>query len=152
VLIIFICLFIYIFFIFNTINPEQIFLSQCIPQFLFPQFYYLHDCLPHPQKGEGPQGHYPNKTYNKNRHKLSHQSWARQPSSIKRVSNTFRVIDTLPLLGFLPKHQASNHNIYAEELLKTHVASSISSSVFVSLAQLISWAMLLQCPCPYCLL
>jgi hypothetical protein len=24
--------------------------------------------------------------------------------------------------------------------------------VFVSLAQLISWAMLLQCPCPYCLL
>ena len=37
----------------------------------------------------------------------------------------------LSLLGVPQKHQANNHNIYAEGLVKTHAGSTIAASVSV---------------------
>jgi hypothetical protein len=45
------------------------------------------------------------------------------------------MIFLLPLLEDLQKHQANNHNIYAEDLVKGHVGPMFAALVSVSLCE-----------------
>lgn len=74
--------------------------------------------------------------HNKTRRKPSHQSWARQPSRMKRVltaGKRFRNTLHSHCQEFPRNHQANNHTIYTEDLAQTHTHSVIVALVSVSL-------------------
>ena len=108
-------------------------LKTPVLRFFFPLFLLSYS---KPRNKWASQGYeYSIKSYNRPRHKPLFQGYSRQPSRRKGVLRAEKESRTppLPVLGAPHKHQANNHNIYAEDIVQTHAGSVIAASVSVSL-------------------